>query len=72
MQMKMNALMRSCSAGVITVSLGLLTSCAASGAGFGALSFGAPEIGMAGLDNNAAEPVGIASKIPMSSRSRMV
>ena len=70
--MKMNALIRSCSAGAITVSLGLLTSCAASGAGFGALSFSAPEIRMAGLDNNAVERVGMASRIPMSSRSRML
>jgi len=61
MQMKMNTLMRSCSPGVITLSLGLLTSCAASGAGFGAVSFGAPEIGIAGLDKNAVEPVGTTS-----------
>ena len=62
MQMKMNALMRACGAGLIALDLGLLTSCAASGAGFGAVSFGAPEIGMAGLDNNnAVERVGITS-----------
>ena len=70
--MKMNALMRSCMAGVITLSLGLLTSCAASGTGFGALSFGVPEIRIAGLDNNAVEPASMASKIRMSSRSRML
>ena len=60
--MKLNALMRSGSAGLIALSLGLLTSCAANGAGFGAVSFGAPEICMAGLDNNnAVERVGITS-----------
>ena len=44
--------MRSCRAGLIALNLGLLTSCAANGAGFGAVSFGAPEIRMAGLDRD--------------------